>query len=118
MPNSVLRDITRAKLEHPFNTHQHGLDMKTTLIALTAALLSISLSAAAWDGVEAESGNDIEIETGNLVRSGESIEYYDYEEGEYKSVTVEDINRYGSTVEIEVTNDDTGETVILEMEDQ
>lgn len=92
--------------------------MKNTLIALSALLLSIPLSAAAWEGIETESGNGVAIEKGNLVRSGESIEYYDHNEGEYKSVTVDDINRYGDTVEIEVTDDETGETVTLEMEDK
>lgn len=83
---------------------------------LTACLISVS--AIAWEGTELESGNDIEIEQGNLVRTGETIEYYNNDDGEYKSVTIDNINRYGDTVEIEATDDYTGEAVTLEMEDE
>ncbi|MFD9901255.1 DUF5334 family protein [Mesorhizobium sp. NPDC059025] len=51
--------------------------------------------------MDANTGNSVEIEKGNLVRTGQDIEIYDYGAGEYRDVTVEDINRYGSTVEIE-----------------
>lgn len=92
--------------------------MKTTKVALSFLLLASPLYATAWEGTETESGNDVEIEKGNLVRTGETIEYFDNNDGEYKSVTIDDINRYGDTVEIEATDDDTGESVTLEMEDE
>ncbi len=93
--------------------------MKLSVVAFCTLITTcLAPCSFAWEGVETESGNDVEIEKGNLVRSGESIEYYDHSEGEYKSVTVDDINRYGGTVEIEVTDDETGETLTLEMEDE
>lgn len=91
--------------------------MKIIKAALCTILTTcLTCSAFSWDGVEAESGNDIEIEKGNLVRTGNSIEYYDYTEGEYRSVTIDAIYSYGSTVEIEATDDETGDSVTLEME--
>ena len=84
---------------------------------LAAGLLLTIGSAAAWDGVDAESGDSVEIERGNLVREGRDIEVYDYGSGEYRDVTVEDINRSGSSIEIEVYDNDSGEYRTFEMED-
>lgn len=85
---------------------------------LAVAALSLSASfAMAWDGVDSDTGDSIEIGKGNLVRSGRDIQIYDHGSGEYRDVTVEDINRNGSTVEIEVYDNDTGEYRTFEMED-
>lgn len=80
-------------------------------------LMLLPTTAMAWEGYDYDTGNYVEIEEGNLVRSGEEIEIYDYEDGQYKYVEVQDINRYDSTVEVEVYDSDTGEYRILEMED-
>lgn len=69
----------------------------------------------AWDGYD-NNGHSIEIEKGNLVREGEDIEIYDYDAGEYKDVTVENISSYGNTVEIEAYDYDSGEYVTYEMD--
>ena len=71
-----------------------------------------------WDGTDSEDGSSVEIESGNLVREGEDIEYYDYDSGEYKDVEVENIESYGGTVEVEVYDYETGEYKILEMESE
>lgn len=86
---------------------------------ITAALLAtfLSLPVLAWDGYDYESGDYVEIESGNLVRSGETIEFYDYDSGEYRSADVESISRFGSSVEVEVYDHDSGEYRTLEMED-
>jgi hypothetical protein len=87
-------------------------------IAIIAFLLgSFVTHAFAWDGIDSSTGESVEIEKGNLVRSGNDIELYDYETGNYHDVTVENINRYGSTVEIEVYDNATGDTRTLEFED-
>jgi hypothetical protein len=79
-------------------------------------LIITSTLAQAWDGYDYESGSYVEIDSGNLVRSGEEIEVYDYGAGEYKIVEVESISGSGSGVELEVYDPDTGDTRILEME--
>lgn len=81
------------------------------------AALTLSVTAQAWDGVDNESGADIEIEKGNLVRPGESIEYYDYGAGEYRDADVESINRDSGSVEVEVYDNESGEYRTFEMDD-
>lgn len=81
------------------------------------SMLALSAPSFAWDGYDSDSGNSIQIEQGNLVRPGETIEFYDGAEGEYRSGDVESINRYGSSVEVEVYDQEAGEYRTFEMED-
>lgn len=60
----------------------------------------------------------VEIAKGNLVCTGEEIEVYDSGNSNYRSVTIEGINTYGGTVELEVRDNDTGAYLILEMEER
>lgn len=90
---------------------------RSIIAILTAAAFSILTSSAsnAWEGTDSE-GNTVEIESGELVRPGLDIDVYHSERG-YGTYSVENINRYGSTVELEVYNNDTGEYETFEMED-
>lgn len=76
----------------------------------------LSSNAMAWDGYDREADSYVEIESGNLVRPGESIELYDHQKGQYHSVDVESINSYGGSTEIEVYDWDTAEYRTLEMD--
>ncbi len=78
--------------------------------------LLCSVPVLAWDGYDYESGTSVEIEKGNLVRPGQEIEFYDYEKGEYRYGDVESIQRRGSSVDVEVYDQDMGETRTFEME--
>ena len=84
---------------------------------LVVLLCLVSSPVLAWDGYDYDSGDYVEIDKGNLVRTGRDIEIYDYGDGEYHDVEVQDINRYGSRVEVEVYDYETGEYRTLEMED-
>ena len=75
-------------------------------------LLAISSSAIAWDGYDYNTGSHVEIGSGNLVRSGNDIELYDYNTGDYHDVEVQGFN--GS--ELEVYDSNTGEYRYLEMD--
>lgn len=86
-------------------------------VSLSVLLLSTSLPVSAWDGTNVETGYFVEIGKGNLVRTGEEVEVYDYSSGNYRSVTVEGINTYRGKVELEVYDNDTGDYLISEMED-
>jgi hypothetical protein len=89
------------------------------LVLAVATSLSFSLGTlpvAAWDGYDYDAGNYVEIGRGELVRSGEEIEFFDYGAGEYRYGTVEDINRSGSSVEVEVYDHESGEYRTFEME--
>ena len=88
--------------------------MKKTL--LVVALILLPIGAMAWDGYDYDRGNYIEIDKGNLVRSGNDIEIYDYDTGDYKDVEVESINRSGGSVEIEAYDYDTGEYRTFDMD--
>ena len=72
----------------------------------------------AWDGYDYDKGNFIEIEKGNLVRRGRTIEIYDYDDGQYKDVEVESIQRIPGAVEIEVVDPETGENRTFEMDER
>lgn len=80
-------------------------------------VLLLPVSAAAWDGYDYDAGSHIEIERGNLVRPGQQIEYFDYNAGSYQNADVESVTRYGSAVEVEVYDYDSGEYRTFEMRD-
>ena len=86
-----------------------------TLVSVFALTVSAG-TVVAWDGYDYDKGTYVEIDEGNLVRSGEEIEVYEYGEG-YKYFDVESIERSGSTVELEVYDHDTNEYRYFEMDD-
>ena len=65
-----------------------------------------------WDGYNWESGENIEIEKGNLVRSGLDIEVYNWNSGEYNNEEVISI----SSDEIETYDNETGEYHTYDMD--
>ena len=89
------------------------IDMRGAVAAIILA--GASLPAFAWEGYDHEQGVAVEIEKGNLVREGREIEVYDSEAG-YRTFEVDSIERHGSSVEIEVTDTETGDTRTFEME--
>ncbi|MCT4625680.1 DUF5334 family protein [Halodesulfovibrio sp.] len=78
--------------------------------------MACTFPALAWDGYDYDTGSSVEIESGNLVRTGEQIDFYDYNTGEYHSTDVMDVYDSGSTVDVEVYDYDTGEVRTLEMD--
>jgi hypothetical protein len=85
---------------------------------LSTLLILLANNSYAWEGYDYEKETDIEIEKGNLVRSGKDIEFYDYEAGEYRDAEVLGIHRDGSKVTIDVYDYDSGENREFEMEDE
>lgn len=94
------------------------MKLKRCAAAVLAALLAVAVSspALAWDGTD-ENGNAVQIDSDNLVRTGSSIEYYNYADGNYHNATVDSITRNGGEVIIDVTDDDTSYSHTLTMED-
>jgi hypothetical protein len=85
----------------------------TTLSIILSAVLSLfSVNSLAWEGYDYNTGNYIEIESGNLVRGGNEIEIYDYNDGTYKDVEVQGM----SGNELEVYDYNTGEYRYLDMD--
>ncbi len=91
--------------------------MRQLLLVAIAALTLSSSQAMAWDGYDWDTNSDITIESGNLVRQGQEIEYYDWSESEYKYGDVERIDRIGNTVEVEIYDYQEGEYRTFEMYD-
>jgi hypothetical protein len=54
----------------------------------TCFILFSSNSAFAWDGTNSNTGSSVEIERGQLVRPGRTVEVYDSTEG-YKEYDVD-----------------------------
>ena len=84
----------------------------TLTIILSSVLLLTSSNTIAWDGYDYNTGSYIEIGSGNLVRSGNEIEIYDYGDGSYKDVEVQGM----SGNELEVYDYETGEYRYLDMD--
>ncbi len=78
---------------------------------------SLANAAFSWDGFDYESGSSIEVEKGQLVRTGREIEFFDYGEGEYRVAEVESMRSTGSSVEVEVYDQTSGEYRTFEMEE-
>lgn len=91
-------------------------DVKFSL-TFSAALL-VCTPAWSWSGYDLGRGTEVEIEKGQLVRSGRAIEIYDYDDGSYKELEVESILRRGNKVELEVFDYESGEYRSLEMDDE
>ena len=94
------------------NTKIFNMNKKTLLLS---SLLCISSISSAWDGYDYNSGTYIEIDRGNLVREGSDIEYFDYGTG-YQYGEVTNIDSYGSSVEVEVYDYNSGEYRTFEMD--
>jgi len=88
-----------------------------TLIASVAIFVLLSGPVISWDGIDSETGAQVDIEQGNLVRSGRDIEVFDYDTGEYHDITVDDINRRGGSVEVNGYDNTTGEYRSFEFDD-
>lgn len=97
------------------NELKYGVKIMTKLL-FTLLMLLMGSNAHAWDGFDWGSGSFVEVQKGELVREGETIEIYEYGEG-YKEVDVESISRYGSSVELDVYDHDTGEYRTFDMDD-
>ena len=82
--------------------------MKRIVILIAFVLLFPNISNG-WEGVDLDTGNDVEIERGNLVRRGNDIEIYDYGDNSYKDVEVTGIYRDNDSVIIDIYDYENGE---------
>lgn len=91
--------------------------MKKLFFSLVLAL-SVPVTGYAWNGYDYSEGAFVEIGQGNLVRSGETIEFYDFSTGQYHQADVQSVERYGSSVEVEVYDHNSGEYRTLDMDSE
>lgn len=102
--------------------------MAVTMIANVAATIATDVaecwynSSSHWngvgvDGIDIETGSNVEIGAGNLVRPGLDIEIFDYNTSEYRDFEVQSIRRTYGGVEVEIYDYDAREYRTLEMDD-
>ena len=83
---------------------------------LLALIILVPISASAWDGRLRGSGEYVEIDSGNMVREGETIEYYNRDTVETREAEVESVTDGVGVTVVELTDKESGETRVLEME--
>ncbi|MFT6332131.1 MAG: hypothetical protein ACJAW3_000458 [Lentimonas sp.] len=74
---------------------------KLTLVTFLLFSLQPTFSFA-WTGYDNFDGSEIEISSGNLVREGEEIVFYDWESEESRSAEVRKIEYLFNRTEVEV----------------
>lgn len=92
------------------------IKIATAVFLILAIVMFTPCLSISWEGYDYEKGGYIGIDKGNTVRSGNDIEVYDYNTGEYRDVEVQSIERSGSGVEVEVYDHGSGEYRTFEME--
>lgn len=80
-------------------------------------MMLFSGAALAWEGFDYTSGSSIQIDAGNLVRNGETIEYFDYGTGNYHVAQVQSVSRTGVIVELQVYDETTEQYRSFQMHD-
>ena len=85
------------------------------MLVLVILLFFSTNSAYGWSGYDSESGTSVEIDSGNLVREGETIEFFEYGNG-YGSMNIRSMRSYGNHVEIEGFDHESGEIRTFEMD--
>ena len=62
--------------------------MKKTIITFFTAFFFITNPSYAWNGYDYDNKTEVEIETGNLVREGLIIQFYDLKADQYHSAKI------------------------------
>lgn len=81
------------------------------LLLVLITVTTLTSTAHALDFFDWATGSDVEIQQGSQLYEGGEVEYYDYQTGQYRYGTVEDM--YGG--EMTITDDETGEQRSLDM---
>ncbi|MFT5702978.1 MAG: hypothetical protein ACJAZX_000691 [Rickettsiales bacterium] len=68
-----------------------------------------------WTGYDRQNGSEIEISSGNLVRDGEQIRFYDWQSDEDRKAEVEDIQYFPNSVKLEIYDYSADKTRIFDM---
>ena len=76
--------------------------MKFTPLLISTFLLLISTTSPSpcWDGVDIKRNSAIEIQSGNLVREGSFIDFFDSSDGNYHTAKVLTLNSISNGTEI------------------
>lgn len=93
--------------------------MKRIILATLVFVIgsfSIAADGLTWSGYDYDKSTYIDINEGNTVRSGNTVEVYDYNTG-YRYMDVNSVSRFGGTVTIEALDMESGEMRSFEMDE-
>jgi hypothetical protein len=79
-------------------------------------LLAPFYQALAWDGVDFETNDPVEIGKGNYVSFGQEIEFYDFNTNKYHDAQVEDVNDIGEMTNVKIFDKTLNKQRVLIME--
>ncbi|MES2677559.1 MAG: DUF5334 family protein [Pseudomonadota bacterium] len=72
------------------------------IILITAFFLINAADCFAWTGYDHSGGSEIEISSGNLVREGETIKFYDWNNDEDRNAEVREVDYLFSSTRLEI----------------
>jgi len=84
-----------------------SINFPKKIILISACLISFRIllgieNCFAWTGYDRSGGSEIEISSGNLVREGETIKFYDWDKEEDRSAEVRVVDYLFGTTRLEI----------------
>lgn len=92
--------------------------MRSVIILISLAIILILLSSQAllaWSGYDRGNKTDVEIGPGTLVREGEIIEFYDWEQDSYHKAEIKSIDALFHGTKLHIYDLDDRKNRTLEM---
>ncbi len=87
--------------------------MRLLLSALALAAIGLAVPASAMDGVNVDTGDAITVDDGTNFNVGDVIAVYDTD-GNEMDVEIQSVNDNGTTVDLDVVDQDSGDGASLE----
>ncbi|MDX2082499.1 MAG: DUF5334 family protein [Rickettsiales bacterium] len=81
---------------------QNSLQKLAITILTIAELIFSNSPCFAWDGIDVKKNSTIQIESGNLVREGSTIEFFDSADGDYHTGRVIMMNEVSHATELKI----------------
>ena len=88
-------------------------NMRLTISALAISLFAFASPAFAMDGVNTDTGDAVTADDGTVFKVGDVITLYDVD-GNEMSVQIQTVNDTATAVDIEVTDQDSGDAASIE----
>ena len=87
--------------------------MRLALSVLAISLFALAAPAFAMDGVNTDTGDAVTADDGTVFTVGDVISLYDAE-GNEMSVEIKAVNDTADSIDIDVTDQDTGDSTTIE----
>ncbi|WP_394559269.1 DUF5334 family protein [Aquipseudomonas alcaligenes] len=98
-----------------FMGNRHPSESDAMRAALLFTLL-LSGPALAWEGHDQQSKTNVDIDRGTMIKSGETIRFYDYAAGEYRNARIIAVSFRKGLMDIEVHDESSGQPRTLVMQ--